>query len=159
MFAKKKKSMRGICVDREVYREIYPWCSKQKKFQDIIYNLIPEFFSNLTYESNKILASHWILLCIYGRSSNLHRNILFSERNLLNSTWRIKREHMQSMSSRSLEPNGDNRLAQEVWRTEPAKLNYRVNFLNMSVGFRHTGTCTFLKNKAKLQSLCVAPIS
>ena len=66
--------MRGICVDREVYREIYPWCSKQKKFQDIIYKLIPEFFSNLTYESNKILASHWILLCIYGRSSNLHRN-------------------------------------------------------------------------------------
>lgn len=62
---------------------------------------------------------------------------------------------MQSMSSRSLEPNGDNRLAQEVWRTEPAKLNYRVNFLNMSVGFRHASTCTFLKNKAKATvSLC-----
>lgn len=66
---------------------------------------------------------------------------------------------MQSMSSRSLEPNGDNRLAQEVWRTEPAKLNYRVNFLNMSVGFRHASTCTFLKNKAKSYSLFVLPPS
>ena len=50
---------------------------------------------------------------------------------------------MQSMSSRSLAYNGDNWLAQEVWRTEPAKLNYQVNFLNMSVGFHHTSTCTF----------------
>lgn len=66
---------------------------------------------------------------------------------------------MQSVSSRSLESNGDNWLAQEVWRTEPAKLDYQVNFLNMSVGFHHTSTCTFLKNKAKSYSLFVLPPS